>query len=222
MLMDESGFFRERDYDSEKEGDFDAFVERARERFGRVVETIRTEYDGKPVFDEKMMSDLIIPMVEKEYTLDSWYLRDLWNFKMGVSDVQIKERILRAFNMETNCGGYALEIACAIFSNTNSLEESKENILRLFPFVREYDWGELAPHEYLVLYRHENGGSGHHFVKYADGEFTEKCGCEPIRNYEGWSESYSDWSEEIIFAVSRDHDMLVRDENGKRIWSFMV
>ena len=116
----------------------------------------------------------------------------------------------------------ALEVACPIFSDTFSLEEAKDNILKVFPFVREYDWRKLAPDEYLVLYRHEEGGCGHHFVKYADGEFTDKCGCESINNFEGWPESYADWSKEDIFVVSRNHDMIVCDENGERAWSVIV
>jgi hypothetical protein len=61
------------------------------------------------------MLNLVLPSMEKEFSPGSWHLKDLWNFKMGVSDEDIKEYILKAFNMETNCGGYALEAACAVF-----------------------------------------------------------------------------------------------------------
>lgn len=220
--MNEQGAFGERNHNAENEEDFDAFAERVRETYNQVAEIIKAEYAEKPIFEKKLMLDLVLPKMEEEFSSGSWHLKDLWNFKMGVSDEDIKEYILKAFNMETNCGGYALEVACVVFSNTNSLEDSKDNILRKFSFVREYDWEELAPDEYLVLYRHENGGGGHHFVKYADGEFTEKCGCEPIKEHEGWPESYEDWSEEVVFAVSRNHDMLLYDEDGKRVWSVIV
>jgi hypothetical protein len=73
-----------------------------------------------------------------------------------------------------------------------------------------------------VLYRHETGGCGHHFVKYADGEFTDKCGCGPIKKFERWPEYYEEWSDEAYFVVSKDHDIIVRDKDGKRVWSIMV
>lgn len=214
--MDERGVF------GGEKSDFDAFEERAREVFERVAEEIRDEYEEKSSFEQRVMFELIMPTVDERYSPGARHVKDLWDFKIEVSDDLVRDEINRAFNMETNCGGYALEVACPIFSDTFSLEEAKDNILKVFPFVREYDWRKLAPDEYLVLYRHEEGGCGHHFVKYSDGEFTDKCGCEPIKKFEGWPESYADWSKEDIFVVSRNHDMIVRDENGKRVWSVIV
>lgn len=64
-----------------------------------------------------------------------------------------------------------MELAAAIFSESDNLENAVDNILKTFPFVRIYDWGEgLDKDEYLVLYRHMRGEKGHYFVKYEDGK----------------------------------------------------
>ena len=199
---------------SEKAGSVDERGKTVEEMFDCVVDEVKEKYKKKTVFEQKLMNEVVIPRIIDN--LKKWGWRHDFSFSLPSVD-----SFERAFNMEINCGGFALEVDTAIFPKSGNLEDAVDNILKTFPFVRLYDWGEeLNKDEYLVLYRHLRGEAGHHFVKYEDGKFMDKCGSEPVREFSDWPDCYIG-EPQVMFAVNRNHDMLLTDDE-KRIWSIFV
>ena len=207
----------ERFPNSENSGEvksIDVRGEMVEKMFDRAVDEVKEKYKEKTVFEQKLMNELIIPRIVDNLAKRGWTN----DFFFQLPSVEFFEK---EFNMEINCGGFALEVATAIFPESGNPEDAVETILKTFPFVRMYDWGEeLAEDEYIVLYRHLRGEAGHHFVKYEDGKFMDKCGSEPVREFSDWPDCYIG-EPQVMFAVNRNHDMLLAD-GEKRIWSIFV
>ena len=140
-------------------------------------------------------------------------------------DAEMKEIIAEEggdyFNSLVNCGGFALEIFACVFSGSRNIDEAVKNIIETFPFVRVDDGTELEENEYRVLYRHTEGGLGHHFIKEVDGQFLEKDGREPVRKFEKWGIQLED-APEVKLVVNKNHEFKPRDEEGELIYSYII
>ena len=168
------------------------------------VQEIKEEYKDKTPFEQKVMFEHVLDDDTKQAALGWW--------KTGpVSVEKIKKDLEHYFNEGMNCGGFALELFACIFPYSDSIEEATNNILQRFPFVRMLDEDGLKDGEYLVYYRNDGKG-GHHFVKEENGKKMEKYSAGPIREFNGWN-SFEDCPE-VKFAVSRDHETMLKGEDG--------
>ncbi len=79
--------------------------------------------------------------------------------------------------------------------------------------MRLQDKSTLSPDEYRVLYRHQEGGFLHHFVKEENGKLIEKDGSGPVRPFEEWPDSLKN-APEAVLVVDRNHDIELFDKNG--------
>lgn len=130
-------------------------------------------------------------------------LKDMVNHCTKNNDI---EGLVEYFKNLQNCGGYALQLPINIYSptldNNFSFEERVLRILQLYPFVRLLGNTTLREKEYIVLYRAENVGFGHHFVKIVNNKATQK-------NNHGLPFDFSEWDDiwesksEAVFAVRK-------------------
>ena len=140
-------------------------------------------------------------------------------------DTAMKEMIEKEgedyFSTLVNCGGFALGVLACVFSGSKSMEEAKKNILQTFPFVRVDDGAGLGENEYRVIYRHAEGGVGHHFIKEVNGQLMEKDGRNPVQKFEKWGPQLED-APEVTLVVNREHEVRPRDEDGEFRYSFII
>lgn len=188
------------------------------ECYEEAVQEIEEEYKDKTPFEKKVMFDLVINDDSKRRMEDE----DYWHHRfLGPTKEGVKNEFKYDFDFGMNCGGFALEVFACLFLKSNNIEEATASILDQFPFVRILDEEGLREDEYRVIYRcNENGG--HHFVKVEkDDIIIEKDGSGPVREFTEWSESLRN-APEIEFAVNRNHNIEPRDENGDRVYSFLI
>ena len=109
------------------------------------------------------------------------------------------------FNNRINCGGYALQLPIKIYNAFNySFEERVLRILELYPFVRLLGDTQLKEEEYIVLYRAEDTGFGHHFVKIYNNKASQKNSDGVPMNFTEWGEDWEN-EQEAVFAVLPVH-----------------
>ena len=193
-------------------------IEQIDEYDSAVVE-ILAEYKNKTPFEQKVMQDIIIDKrITKNFISEEE--KRLGSNKI-LSSEKIKECFERDFNFGMNCGGFALEIFGCLFTYTKSLDDAVKLILETFPFVRLQDNDVLDSNEYRVLYRHQEGGFSHHFVKEENGKLMEKDGSDPVRYFEEWPDNLKD-APEATLIVDRNHDIQMVDEDGFLKWSFKI
>ena len=183
-----------------------------------VAETL-AEYENKTPFEQKVMRDIVInERITKECIS---FEERLLGRNRTFSSERIKEEFEYDFNFNMNCGGFALEIFCCLFTYTKSLDGAVKKILETFPFVRLEDNETLAPDEYRVFYRHQEEGFSHHFVKEENGKLLEKDGSSPVQDFKEWPDSLKD-APEAVFIVNKNHDIQMVDEDGFRQWSISI
>jgi len=139
-------------------------------------------------------------------------LKDMVNHCTKNNDI---EGLVEYFKNLQNCGGYALQLPINIYSptldNNFSFEERVLRILQLYPFVRLLGNTTLREEEYIVLYRAENVGFGHHFVKIVNNKATQK-------NNHGLPFDFSEWDDiwesksEAVFAVRKQEYRTAEEE----------
>lgn len=190
-----------------------------RKYYEQAVSEIEAEYADKTGFEKKVMFELVLNDENKARYMDEKRYIDPWG--ISLSKERIKHDILYDFDFGMNCGGFALEMFVCLFPGSDSIEDATKNILQLFPFVRKYEGGDLSGEEYLVLFRYAEGGKGHHFVKLDDGVALEKDGCGPVKEFSGWADSLED-APEVAFAVNRLHTIVPYDDEGKRVYSYLI
>jgi len=188
------------------------------ECYDAAVREIEEEYRDKTLFEKRVMFDLVMNDKTKEYMEDE----DFWEHRLlGPTKEGVKKELEYDFDFGMNCGGFALEVFACLFLKSDSIEEATANVLEQFPFVRVLDEEGLRDDEHRVIYRCNNHG-GHHFVKVEeDGTIIEKDGSGPVKEFTEWPEALRD-APEIEFAVNREHEIEPRDEDGNRIYSFMI
>lgn len=118
---------------------------------------------------------------------------------------EMEKAVEKEFNIEINCGGYALRIDRCIFGSGYELDGGVSFLLENFPFVRLLGDGKLKEDEYMVIYK--ANGHGHHFIRVDDdGVVREKSSADAPKIFEGWDEDI--FGEEMaVFAVKKDHQM---------------
>lgn len=183
-----------------------------------VAETL-AEYENKTPFEQRVMKDIVISeRITKKYISEE-------EKRLGpgrvISSERIKEQFEHDLNFGMNCGGFALEIFGCLFTYTESLDDAVKSILETFPFVRLQDNDNLASNEYRVLYRHEEGGCAHHFVKEENGKLIEKIDSTPVQDFKEWPDSLKN-APEVILIVNRDHNIQMVDEDGFKKGSFRI
>ncbi len=126
-------------------------------------------------------------------------------------DKRIEEEVIRNFNNKINCGGYALKVDINIYpSREKDFSKSVSKILQMFPFVQLLGNRKLKCNEYLVLYRVNQKGTGHHFIRIdADGIAREKDGSASPKIFNGWKKLEN--CKQAIFAVKKEHKMFGYD-----------
>ena len=187
------------------------------EYYDQAVEEIKEEYKDKTPFEKKVMLDIVLDGENEKRMKEE----DYWDFRFpGPSKERIKKEFEYDFDFGMNCGGFALEVFACLFLKSNNIEDAAENVMEQFPFVRIMDEEGLRENEYRVVYRC-NGNGGHHFVKIENGKMIEKDGSGPVRYFEKWPDVLKE-APEISFAVSREHEILPKDENGERIYSYLI
>lgn len=141
--------------------------------------------------------------------------------RFGAKQRELEEDVENTFNRNVNCGGYALEIdACVFPTYKENFEQTISCILNAFQFVRLLGDSQLQPDEYIVVYR-THGEGGHHFIKIQDGVVTEKNECYKIQNFSNWPMSLRH-SPQAVFAVKKEHDMEVKDDEGEQKFSIVL
>ena len=109
--------------------------------------------------------------------------------------------LLEFLNQLQNCGGYALQLPIKIYNAFNySFEERVLRILELYPFVRLLGDTQLKEEEYIVLYRAEDTGFGHHFVKIYNNKASQKNSDGVPMNFTEWGKDWEN-EQEAVFAV---------------------
>lgn len=189
------------------------------DNYDSAVAEILAEYKDKTPFEQKVMRDIIIGERLTKDTISQ--IEKVHYDNRELSSEQIKGQFEHDFNNTMNCGGFALEVFGCLFTHTNNLEESVGLVLKTFPFVRLQDNDELSPNEYRVLYRHQEGGFSHHFIKEEDGELIEKNGNGPVQPFKEWPDSLKD-APEVTLIVDRHHDIKMYDEDGLQRFVFSI
>ena len=189
------------------------------DRYDSAVAEILAEYEDKTPFEQKVMRDIVISeRITKDYISEE---EKRLGSNRVISSEKIRELFEHDFNFGMNCGGFALEIFGCLFTYTKSLDDAVELILETFPFVRLDDDEDLAPNEYRVLYRHQEGGFSHHFVKEENGKLIEKTDSSPIQDFKEWPDILKD-APEAVLIVDKNHDIQMVDEDGFPKWSFKI
>lgn len=130
-------------------------------------------------------------------------------------DKKLAEQVDLRFNQRINCGGYALELDTFVVNHCDDFEKAVSDLLNKVPFIRLLGDTKLGDDEYYVLWRFQRKG-GHHFVKIQDdGTVIEKDGCDPIREFSGWSNLEN--CPEAVFAVKKEHDRWIHHERFESI-----
>jgi len=183
------------------------------DKFDSAVAEILSEYEKKTPFEQKVMREIIIGnMVSRDSVART---ERMSHSHKPVSVKDMKERFEHYFNNSLNCGGFALEVYGCFFTHTKSAEEAVKRVLETAPFARlRQDNDDVpGPDEYRVLYRHQEGGFSHHFVKEENGKLIEKDGSGPVKDFVEWPENLKD-APEVEFIVNRNHDIQQYDEDG--------
>lgn len=117
---------------------------------------------------------------------------------------ELKDCVDNDFNYRINCGGYALRIDDCVFPfGHKDFGKAVSTILERYPFTRLLSDRPLEPDEYLVIYRANDDGSGHHFIRVNDDDsVTEKNAICPIQTFEKWDED--SMHHEAVFAVKKE------------------
>ncbi len=188
------------------------------ECYAEAVQEIEEEYKDKTSFEKKVMFDLVINDDSRRRMEDE----DFWHHRfLGPTKEGVKNEFEYDFDFGMNWGGFALEVFACLFLKSKNIEEATANILDQFPFVRVLDEKGLHEDEYRVIYRCNEKG-GHHFVKVEENDIIiEKDGSGPVREFTEWPESLKE-APEVEFAVNENHDIEPKDENGERIYSFLI
>ena len=192
------------------------------------------DWNGKYFDDEKkpIIDILIKKIIIKEYGEDSIekflkiidendnqreaaYLKhikgvlsgELLREKSSKLEEAINSKVERNFNDRMNCGGYAFKIDTCIFPfGYKDFSKNVSTILNKFSFVRLLGAEPLKEDEYIVLYRANKNGKGHHFIRIDDdGTVREKNESKAPRIFEDWG-SLED-AKEAVFAVKKEHEM---------------
>ena len=187
------------------------------EYYNQAAEEIKTEYDNRTPFERKIMLDVVLNGDAEKRMMEE----DYWKYRFpGPSKERIKSEFEYDFDFGMNCGGFALEVFACLFLKSKNIEDATKNVVEQFPFVRVLDENGLREGEYPVIYRC-NGNGGHHFVKVEGGKIIEKNGSGPVRDFAEWPDVLKD-APEVTLAVNRRHEILPRDENGERIYTYMI
>ncbi|MBO4813309.1 hypothetical protein J5491_04150 [Candidatus Saccharibacteria bacterium] len=190
------------------------------DKYDIAVADVMADYADKTAFEQDVMRDIIInERITKDFIENEE--KRLSNHNKILSSEKIKEYFEHDFNNGMNCGGFALGIFGCIFTHTKSLEEATKLLLEKFPFVRLQDDEEIGPDEYRVLYRHQEGGFSHHFVKEEGGKLIEKDGSGPVKDFEEWPDNLKD-APEVTLIVNRNHNIEQYDEDGHKTWTFGI
>jgi hypothetical protein len=144
-------------------------------------------------------------------------------FPLLVDEQQYRDTLhssaLSTFDNSVNCGSYALEIDQPIYPfGYTDVNKNVSCILNNFPFVRLLGDSQLKDDEYMVLYKANSAGYGHHFVKVDEtGKLTEKDGSKPVGDFTDWSKNLD--SDVAVFAVKKKHNNFGYHQNDIRQYS---
>lgn len=159
--------------------------------------------------EEIPTSDMMARKIYKH--LSKLFSGELYSEMHDTLEKTINDMTEEQFLNKINCGGYALNIDTCVFPfGYEDFSKNVSAVLERFSFTRLLGDKPLADDEYLVLYRANEDGRGHHFVRIDDDNILrEKDAIGKEREFESWKKL--EGCKEAVFAVKKEHTMFGYD-----------